>query len=131
MADWATIRQEVQNLVGGLVSSLTVYDVEPDSVGGKTIAIVLPGDPLEEPAAHGRTAAVNFTVLLRAALGSREASERALDGYMGSVPFAIASDPTLAGQVHDTQFTGIDGYREAEQKGVFQAEVNFRAVCTA
>lgn len=113
------------------ISGLTTFDVQPDSLPNKDNAIVLPGDPLLEPAAHGAKKYINVIVRLRCARATAKDAQAALDGYIASVEGAVNADRTLSGAVDDCQLRAIQGYANEGTQGQFETDVLFRALGTA
>lgn len=127
---WATIRDGMKTRLA-TISGLTTFDVMPDTLPNKDNAVVLPGDPLLEPAAHGAKKFINVIVKVRCSRASAKDGAAALDGYLASIESAVDGGRTLGGAVDDCQLRNVQTYINAEAQGVFEADVLFRAYGSA
>lgn len=132
---WATIRDGMKTRLD-TISGLKAFDVMPDSLPNANCAVVLPGDPVFEPAAHGLKVSVNIIVMVRCTRATAKDAQDALDAYIwmtgtSSVPAAVNAGRTLGGAADDCQFVRVSGYGVPENtQGAMQANIMFRAMVT-
>jgi hypothetical protein len=134
---WATIRDGMKARLA-TISGLVAYDVMPDNLPDHDVAIVLPGDPLIEPAGHQRKVDINIRVVVRCTRATARDAQDALDAYIwptgaSSIQAAVEAGRTLGGAADDTQFVRVVQYGPSatDNKGQWQADVMFRAKVTA
>ena len=134
MGTWAEIRDGMKTRLA-TISGLSNYDVMPKTLPDKDSAVVLYGDPLVSPSAHGSKVNVNLKVVVRCMRGDLKDAQDAIDAYLwsvgtNSIVAAVYAGRTLGGAVDDTQWlsTGSVGMLD---DGAVQAEINFLCKVTA
>lgn len=131
---WATIRDGMKTRLS-TISGLVPYDVQPDTMPNKDVAVVLPGDPVLESTGHGKKTLVNIIVRVRCSRATSKDSSDALDAYIwpsggNSIPSAVDGGPTLSGTVDDVRWSRTENYG-SEVQGVHQADLLFQAMVSA
>lgn len=129
---WAAIRDGMKTRLA-TISGLVPYDVFPDKSPDGDIAMVLPGQPLIEPSAHGGFYDVRMRVLARCQRATASDAQAALDPYLwpsgaSSIIAAVYGDPTLGGVVDGCQFETVENYNAVENSPhEWQADIYFKA----
>lgn len=107
---WATLRDGVKDLLDG-IPGLIVHDTYVDAAD-KTVAFVLPAEPLVSPEGHADLMRINFLIRLQATRATLKGSQDALDPFLwpsgsSSIVAALYAEPTLGGTVDDMQFQSV------------------------
>lgn len=137
MGTWAEIRDGMKARLA-TISGLQAYDITPNKVADKDVAIVVYGEPVAfEPSAHARKVDVHIRVVVRVQRGNIEDMQDAMDAYLwptgtDSIIAAVDGDRTLGNKVDDTQWqgTGSVGTVGATNEAL-QATIDFRCKVTA
>jgi len=130
---WSDVRIGMAAALKAALTGVSVYEMIPQALGGEPdLAVVLPGDPLILPTAHG-VDSVLIRVYVRSTRGTQKDGAAALDKLIAasgtqSVRAAVNADRTLGGAVEDTRFMRVESYGALQdQSGAFQAEIIFAA----
>lgn len=131
---WARIRDGMRDRLA-TVQGLQAFDVMPATLPDRNVAVVLPGDPLFQPAGHRGKVSVAIRVVVRCTRATVKDAQDALDALIwpgGGVIAAVEGDPTLGGAVDDCAYVRVTNYGAVEGKpGSVQAEVEFVGVTDA
>lgn len=130
---WTMVRTALATQVN-TISGLKVQSVvkSPSPATDSNIAIVLPAmGTMREKAGHAMYW-YYARVVVQCQRGALDDQQKALDAYLDptgakSVEEAVMADPTLGGEVEDTEFLSVNGYGMADN-GYMQADLNFRCL---
>lgn len=127
---WSDVRTALQTQLEA--AGLIAKDVMPNALSEIDVAVVLPGDPLIEPYAHGDLDVVYIRVEVRSTRGDQKSGQNALDTLIKQTRAAIESDDTIGGKVQAARFDRVHSYGSiTDQPGTFVATLDLHALMEA
>lgn len=132
---WTTIREAMGTTLATNLTDVDVYDRITAATSRVSVdaVVVLPGDPLLAPFAHGIDE-VNIRVVALSRRATPQEGQEALDAMMDnsgakSVRAAIEADPTLGNVVSTTRFQRMENWGGVDGVvGAFQIDFLFSVV---